>query len=66
MEFVGEKHKAYLKLIDTILAAKNDAKLPARIDIIGMQSHNTLTWPTTVEYETAIWYIRNYLLGNYG
>jgi len=53
-EFQGEKHKAYLKIIDLILAEKDNPKLPARIDIAGMQSHNQTEWPSLNEYENCI------------
>lgn len=53
-EFQGEKHNAYLRIIDLILAEKNNSKLPSRIDIAGMQSHNQTEWPSMQEYETCI------------
>ncbi len=53
-EFQGEKHQGYLKLLDSILAARNDAELPTRIDIAGMQSHNQVSWPSLSEYENCI------------
>lgn len=53
-EFQGQKHQGYLKIIDSILAAKNDKNLPSRIDIAGMQSHNQTEWPSMTEYETCI------------
>lgn len=53
-EFQGEKHNGYLKIIDSILDAKDDKTLPARIDIAGMQSHNQTAWPSISEYETCI------------
>ena len=53
-EFQGDKHNGYLKIIDSILAAKDDKLLPARIDIAGMQSHNQTGWPSSQEYEACI------------
>lgn len=53
-EFQGEKHNGYLKIIDLILAEKNNPELPSRIDIAGMQSHNQTGWPSMTEYETCI------------
>jgi len=53
-EFQGEKHKAYLKIIDLILAEKDNPELPSRIDIAGMQSHNQTEWPSMREYEDCI------------
>lgn len=53
-EFQGDRHKGYLKIIDSILAAKDDAFLPSRLDVAGMQSHNQTAWPSMAEYETCI------------
>ena len=33
------KRKGMLKLLDNVIAAQNDSNLPARIDVMGMQSH---------------------------
>lgn len=57
-EFQGDKHQGYLKLLDTIIAARNDEELPTRIDIAGMQSHNQTGWPSLQEYENCI---RNFI-----
>ncbi|MCQ2596231.1 MAG: endo-1,4-beta-xylanase [Treponema sp.] len=53
-EFDGAKHQGYLKILDTILVHKDDAELPTRIDIAGMQSHNQASWPSASTYENAI------------
>lgn len=53
-EASGEKFKGYLKIIDEIQKHCNDAELPARIDVAGMQSHNQPASPSLSDYETAI------------
>jgi len=57
-EFQGDKHQGYLKLLDSIIAAREDEELPARIDVAGMQSHNQAGWPSPAEYENCI---RNFI-----
>lgn len=53
-EASGNKYQGYLKILDQILAHKNDSTLPTRIDVAGMQSHNQPSYPSVSEYETAI------------
>lgn len=53
-EFQGAKHQGYLKILDEIIAHKDDSVLPTRIDIAGMQSHNQYEWPSMTNYESAI------------
>jgi len=53
-EASGSKYQGYLEVLDQVLAHKNDASLPTRIDIAGMQSHNQPGYPSISEYETAI------------
>ena len=43
-----------LKVIDAIQAAEKDDFLPARIDVVGMQSHVGMSNPTTTAYDIAI------------
>lgn len=53
-EFQGDRHSGYLKIIDAVLAAKDDKVLPSRLDIAGIQSHNQTGWPSLSEYETCL------------
>ena len=49
----NDKHKSQLRLVQLILDHKNDAKMPTRIDAMGLQSHYNVTISTTA-YETEI------------
>ena len=49
----SNKHKSQLRLVQLILDHKNDAKMPTRIDAMGLQSHYNVTISTTA-YETEI------------
>lgn len=53
-EFQGDKHLGYLKILDAVIAHRNDSELPTRIDVAGMQSHNQTGWPSPAEYEACI------------
>ena len=49
----GAKRKGMLKVLDNVIAATNDADMPARIDFMGMQSH--ISCDTNLfEYQNAI------------
>lgn len=47
------KRSGMLTVLDDVIAAKDDATLPARIDAMGMQSHISIN-NTATEFETAV------------
>lgn len=52
-EYQSNKMPGILSLLDSIIAAKNDATLPTRIDVMGMQSHTSVN-TSAATYETAV------------
>lgn len=48
------KTAGILKVIDAIQSTENDAELPGRIDVMGMQSHVDMMNPSPAAFETAI------------
>ena len=53
-ECMPNKRTMILKIIDSIKSHEKDAKLPSRIDVLGMQSHIKQNNPTISEYEKTI------------
>lgn len=49
----SNKRSGMLKVLDDILAAKDDADLPTRLNAMGMQSHISIN-NTASEFETAV------------
>lgn len=52
--YMGNKTNGILKIIQAIQDAEDDAELPSRIDVMGMQSHVGLSYPNTSLYASAI------------
>lgn len=52
--YMSNKTDGILKLISAIQAARYDSWLPTRLDVMGMQSHVTMTWPTAAGYADAV------------
>lgn len=52
-EYQSNKTPGILSLLDSIIAAENDATLPTRIDVMGMQSHSSVKTSAST-YETAV------------
>lgn len=57
-EYMGNKHKAILHIIDLLQNADttkvNGKDVKPRIDVMGMQSHVSATWPEASSYESAL------------
>lgn len=53
-EYMGNKVDGIEKLLKAVIAARNDSNLPTRIDVMGMQSHVGLTFPTINDYQRAL------------
>jgi endo-1,4-beta-xylanase len=52
--YSGNKTTAILKIIDDIQAAEKDATLPTRLNVLGMQSHVSMSYPSVSSYESAV------------
>lgn len=57
-EYMGNKHKAILHIINLLQNADttkvNGKDVKPRIDVMGMQSHVSATWPGASSYESAL------------
>ena len=53
-ECQSNKTEMILKIIKSVQSHENDADLPTRIDVMGMQSHNKYENPTMKNYEDTI------------
>jgi len=52
--YMSNKTEGILKVLSAIKSACSSSWLPARIDVMGMQSHVSLTWPSASEYGNTV------------